>query len=143
MATTREPELRQTKEVWKVLETTRLPRLVKDLVRHVLWKKVGEWMESIGIRNTNKCPGCTRVADNEHRVKQCPHLAVPIPLTRDLCHPIKYGQDKIFEPLGICLEHQRISLETEQGLLMWTAVTAGKKPFSSFLEPQTAKKYLP
>ena len=81
VATTRDPETRQTKEVWKVLGTAILPRKVKDIVRQVLWKKlpVGKWMEGIGMRSTNKCPLCTRVADT-------PHKAVPVlksPYTAD------------------------------------------------------------
>ena len=126
VATTREPQARQTKEVRKALETAKLPRKVKDVVRQVLWKKlpVGKWMESIGMSNADKRPLCTRVEGNEHRGKQCSYLEVPTQLTRDLYHPIKDGQGKIIEPSRICLEQQRISLETEQGILVSTVVAA-------------------
>ena len=81
-------------------------------------------MESIGMGDSSKCPLCTRVEDNEHRVKQCPYLEMPIQLVRDLYHPIRDKQGARIEPSRICLEHQQESLESEQGILMWTAIAA-------------------
>ena len=81
-------------------------------------------MDSIGMSGTDHHPLCSRVEDTEHRVKQCPYLEVPIQLTRDLYHPIKDEQGKMIESSRICLEHQQKSLETEQGILMRTAVAA-------------------
>ena len=81
-------------------------------------------MDSIGMSGTDNHPLCSRVEDTEHRVKQCPYLEVPIQLTRDLYHPIKDEQGKMIESSRICLEHQQKSLETEQGILMRTAVAA-------------------
>ena len=126
VAATREPEARQTVEVWKALERAKLPRKVKEVARQVLLKKlpVGKWMESIGMGDTDKCPLCLRVEDNEHRVKQCSYLEVPIQLTRDLFLPIRDKQGRRIEPSRMCLEHQQKSLETEQGVLMWTAIAA-------------------
>jgi hypothetical protein len=74
--------------------------------------------------DSSKCPLCTRVEDNEHRVKQCPYLEMPIQLVRDLYHPIRDKQGARIEPSRICLEHQQESLESEQGILMWTAIAA-------------------
>ena len=113
VAATREPEARQTAEVWKALKRAKLPRKVKESTRQVLSKKlpVGKWMESIGMGDTDKCPLCLRVEDNEHRFKQCPYLEVPMQLTRDPYLPIKDQQGRRIEQSRICLENQQKSLK--------------------------------
>ena len=56
------------------METAKLRRKVQETAIQVIGKKLtaAKWTESIGMSNTNTCPLCTGVEDNEHRVKQCP-----------------------------------------------------------------------
>ena len=112
------------------------PRTVKDVVRQIPWKKlpVGEWMERTGMGPTNRCPQCSRVEDNAHRVQQCPCLEVRIQLATDRHRPIEDEKRKRIEPVRIFLEHQKKSPETEQGILMWTAIAA-------FLEVPSVSMY--
>ena len=76
------------------------------------------------MADTDLCPLCQQKEDHEHRVKKCPYLNQPMQLIRDLSRPVKKAPGGRMEPCRLCLDHPKLSLRWEQGIIMWSAVAA-------------------
>ena len=126
VAEARKPEERQPRVVWQALTNLELPRKVERVVRTILWKKlpVAERMKKMQMSQTSDCPLCGAIEDHEHRVKKCKYLDRPIPIIRGMYSPTTTETGQRIEPSRICLDMPEISLQTEQGIFMWTAITA-------------------
>ena len=126
IAQAKRPQERQRKEVWQALAKLELPRKVERVVRTILWKKlpVADRMQKMQMSSSPNCPLCGFLEDHEHRVKKCRYLDRPISLIRGLYKPTTMATGQRVEPSRVCLDMPEISLKTEQGIFMWTAITA-------------------
>ena len=125
LAAARRPEERQSPEVWVVLDKLKAPWRFKSFVRQALWKKlaVNTRLQQKGIRDSNQCPICTHAEDHEHGIKKCPYLDTPFQLVRPMFKRVKMD-GKVVEPSRMCLEYPELSLQTTQGVVLWTAIYA-------------------
>ena len=81
-------------------------------------------MKKMQMSQTPDCPLCGAIEDHEHRVKKCKYLDRPISIIRGMYSPTTTETGQRIEPSRICLDMPEISLQTEQGIFMWTAITA-------------------
>ena len=124
VAEARKPEERHPRAVWQALTKLELPRKVERVVHTILWKKlpVAERMKKMQMSQTPDCPLCGAIEDHEHRVKKCKYLDRPILIIRGMYSPTTTETGHRIQPSS--LDMPEMSLQTEQGIFMWTAITA-------------------
>ena len=118
-------EDRQPPSIWPKLQGTGLPALTRQHQRQMLWKKMPVLARLMkqGISISDKCPLCGNIEDHEHLLKKCVYLQQPIQLIRTMFRPIQRN-GKCLEVSRMLIEEVETSLISEQGIAMWTAVTA-------------------
>jgi ribonuclease HI len=117
-------EERQPDGVWRKLAKLRIPGKDKDFIRMALWKKLptGLRLQRIFPRLSRACPLCGVVEDNEHRLKACPFLSLPLLVMRR-CFGVVHHTDIVIEPSRLCIDFPLVSLSTIQGLLLWKTIS--------------------
>ena len=101
------------------------PWRFKSFVRQALWKKLAanSRLKQKGIRDADQCPLCRNMEDHEHMLKKCTYLDIPFQLVRAMFKRVKMD-GKVVEPSRMCLEYPTLSLQTTQGVILWTAIHA-------------------
>ena len=107
------------------MDKLKAPWKFKSFVRQALWEKlaVNSRLQQKGIRDTDQCPLCGNMEDHEHRLKKCTYLDIPFQLVRAMYRRVK-KDGKVVEPSRMYLENPAISLQTTQGVVLWTAIHA-------------------